>query len=218
MLKGNTPVTDDSNRYNGCMQETIIDLIRHGQPEGGSVYRGHTIDDPLSKLGWSQMWQAVGDFAPWQQVVTSPMQRCHSFAEQLALKHTLPLSTEKRFEEVGFGSWEGLSRKQIQENNPQEYKDFYHDPINCRPSGAEPITDFIDRVRCAYEDTLQQHAGQHCLIVAHAGVIRAIIAHVTHAAPIGLYRIQVKNAGISRIRHGQYGSMLDFHNTSLVDT
>ena len=45
------------------MDDTIIDLIRHGQPQGGSVYRGHGVDDPLSELGWQQMWKAVGDTA-----------------------------------------------------------------------------------------------------------------------------------------------------------
>ena len=197
------------------MQETIIDLIRHGQPEGGSVYRGHGIDDPLSELGWSQMWKAIGDSSPWQQIITSPMQRCHAFAKQLADKHTLPLAIDDRFKEVGFGSWEGRSRTDIQQSNQKEYDDFYRDPIHCRPAGAEPIDDFIHRVSCAFEDVIRQYSGQHCLIVAHAGVIRAVVAHVTHSAPIGLYRIQVKNAGMSRIRHGQYGSMLEHHNGSM---
>ena len=199
------------------MQNTIIDLIRHGQPEGGSVYRGHGIDDPLSELGWSQMWDAVGNAAPWQQIISSPMQRCRAFAEQLAHKHSLPMAIDDRFKEVGFGNWEGRNRKDIQATNQKEYDDFYNDPVNCRPAGAEPIDDFIHRVSMAYEDVLRSYPGQHCLIVAHAGVIRAVVAHVTHSAPIGLYRIQVKNAGISRIRHGQYGSMLDFHNSTLAE-
>ena len=38
---------------------TVIDLIRHGEPEGGKRYRGQ-IDHPLSATGWQQMWDAVG--------------------------------------------------------------------------------------------------------------------------------------------------------------
>ena len=37
------------------MSDTVIDLIRHGEPVGGRRYRGH-IDDPLSERGWQQMW------------------------------------------------------------------------------------------------------------------------------------------------------------------
>ena len=198
------------------MQETIIDLIRHGQPEGGSIYRGHGIDDPLSELGWTQMWRAVGEQAPWQQIISSPMRRCHAFAQRLAERHDLPLAVDERFKEVGFGSWEGRNRVEIREQDRQAYDNFYLDPVHCRPPGAEPLTVFTDRVRRAYEDVLQNYTGQHCLIVAHAGVIRAMIAHVTHATPLGLYRIQVSNAGVSRIRHGRYGSMLEFHNNGTV--
>lgn len=197
------------------MNETIIDFIRHGQPEGGSVYRGHGIDDPLSELGWQQMWLAVGESAPWQQIISSPMLRCRAFAEALAEKHQLPVSIDERFKEVGFGSWEGRNRSEIKQNNRAEYDAFYHDPVNSRPVGAEPIATFTHRVSQALADTIQHYQGQHCLVVAHAGVIRAIVAHVTHAAPIGLYRIQVKNAGISRIRQTQYGNMLECHNTSM---
>ncbi len=200
------------------MQETIIDFIRHGQPEGGSIYRGHGVDDPLSELGWSQMWTAVGDAAPWQQIISSPMQRCRAFAEALAEKHKLPLTIDDRFKEVGFGSWEGRQRAELKKNHFEEYDAFYRDPINCRPAGAEKLDGFMQRVSAAVDDTIQKYTGKHCLVVAHAGVIRAVVAHVTHAAPIGLYRIQVKNAGISRIRHGRYGSMLEFHNSSMRES
>lgn len=199
------------------MKETIIDFIRHGQPEGGSVYRGHGVDDPLSELGWQQMWQAVGEAHPWQQIISSPMQRCNAFAEQLAAKYNLPVKIDDRFKEVGFGCWEGRSRAAIKQDNQAEYDAFYTDPINSRPAGAEPVQEFTSRVSAALQDVINNYKGQHCLVVAHAGVIRAVVAHVIHAEPEGLYRIQVKNAGISRIRHGQYGSILEFHNSSLPD-
>ena len=189
-----------------------MDLIRHGQPQGGSVYRGHTIDDPLSELGWQQMWQAVEHSTSWDAIISSPMLRCREFAFELANRNQIPVVIDERFKEVGFGSWEGRSRTAIQDANPAEYDDFYRDPINCRPIGAEPIDDFIQRVTRAYNEALSEYQGQHCLIVAHAGVIRAIVAHVLHAEAIGLYKIQVNNASISRISHDHYGSKLEFLN------
>ena len=32
------------------MTDTIIDLIRHGEPEGGRAYRGNNIDDPCKRV------------------------------------------------------------------------------------------------------------------------------------------------------------------------
>lgn len=42
-------------------RDTIIDLIRHGEPEGGRMIRGQGVDHPLGALGWAQMCAAVGE-------------------------------------------------------------------------------------------------------------------------------------------------------------
>jgi len=195
--------------------ETLIDLIRHGQPVGGNLYRGHGIDDPLNETGWEQMWDAVGDDAPWQAVVTSPLRRCLDFANALASRHGLPVSVEERFREVGFGSWEGRSRPEIQQNSPQEFEAFYRDPVNNRPPGAENLIDFQRRVGTAYDAVVSTYAGGHTLIVTHAGVIRAIIALNLRTDPAGMHRIHVPNACVSRIRHGRFGARLEFINRKL---
>ena len=197
--------------------ETIIDLIRHGEPEGGRAFRGHSIDDPLSENGWQQMWDAVGEDLPWDQIITSPLERCQAFAEALMDVYKIPCETEDNFKEVGFGSWEGRTPDQIKEDNLQEYEKFYLDPVNKRPKGAEDLNKFIKRVKTAYENTIDKHQGKHILIVAHAGVNRAIIANALHTAPIGLYRIKVNNAGISRLKHDHLGDHLLYHNVQLAD-
>ncbi len=198
-------------------QYTLVDLIRHGQPQGGNLYSGHKIDDPLSDKGWQQMRDAIDDKAPWNQIITSPMQRCQDFARAISEQHQIPLTIEQDFREVGFGSWEGKTREQLKADRLQEYEDFYRDPVNCRPPGAEALDAFIERVTTAYEKQLQQHNGQHILIVAHAGVMRAIIGLTLHTAPIGLYRIKVYNAGLSRIQYDQHGGHLLHHNARLRD-
>jgi alpha-ribazole phosphatase len=199
----------------GNVRDITIDLIRHGEPVGGRRYRGHGIDDPLSETGWAQMWEAIGEAAPWDRIVSSPLQRCRAFAEALASRQGIPVTLEPRFSEIGFGSWEVRGPAEIQASNRAEYEAFHTDPVNRRPPGAEPLDGFIMRVVTAYTAVLRNPGGQHCLIVAHAGVIRAIIAHVLQASPVSLYRIKVDNAGVTRIRHGRYGGKLEFHNVAL---
>lgn len=196
------------------MPDTIIDLIRHGEPVGGRAYRGHNIDDPLSELGWQQMWDAVARHCPWSHIVSSPMLRCRDFAEALAKRHGLDVSIDERLQEVGFGEWEGKSPEQLQQQRPAEYAAFYADPVNRRPPGAEGLEGFIKRVVAAYAYLLEHYAGRHVLVVTHAGVIRAVIAHVVHAAPRGMYRIKVNNAGITRVRVTPRGAMLEYHNST----
>lgn len=194
------------------MNETVLDFIRHGQPEGRSTYRGNGVDDPLSEAGWAQMWAALDVSPPWDHVVTSPLVRCLEFARALVDKYQLPLAIEERLKEVGFGSWEGRTREEIKANNPGEYEAFYQDPVNNRPVGAEPLGDFFQRVASACEDIVKSQQGQHILLVVHAGVIRAVMSHLLFIPPAVAYRIKIDNAGITRFSINSSGVNLVFHN------
>ncbi len=198
------------------MSQRQIDFIRHGMPEGGRCYRGSGVDDVLSEAGWSQMWQAVGEVAHWRQIVTSPMRRCREFAQALGQRHGLPVTVEKGFAEVGFGDWEGLAPDEIQDRQPKLWRDFHRDPVRCRPCGAEDLHDFGRRVALAFERLLHQPEAHDILVIAHAGVIRAVLGHVLQAAPEAWYRVQVDNAGISRFQQDQQGVRLIFHNRTAI--
>lgn len=200
-----------------AITETIVDLIRHGEPVGGRRYRGNAIDDPLTEKGWSQMWNAIGEYNSWQQIITSPLQRCQMFARALGKRHDINVTVEPRFKEVGFGIWEGLTHDEIKVNRTSEYHAFLKDPVNHRPQGAEKLDDFIQRVVSAFDETIVRYHNQHCLIVAHAGVIRALVARTVHAAPTGLYRIKISNGGITRLRHTEANEILEFLNGKLTD-
>lgn len=205
-----------SSNSSAKMTDTIIDLIRHGEPVGGRAFRGNKIDDPLSETGWQQMWAAIGDAHPWSHIISSPLTRCRAFAEALAEKYGLPVTVDERLKEVGFGSWEGYTPEQLKQDRLEEYTAFYADPVNARPAGAEPLDDFMQRVSLAYQHIVTEFNGQHVLVVAHAGVMRAVIAHVLGAEPGGMYRIKVKNAGITRIQHDGHHGVLEFHNGTLA--
>ncbi len=198
------------------MPDTIVDLIRHGEPAGGQRYRGHRVDDPLTEKGWSQMWNSVGEYQKWTHIITSPLQRCNAFALSLGKRLNIPVIVESRFKEVGFGLWEGLSHDEIRNNRAEEFQAFITDPVNCRPQGAEPLDTFLQRVNLAYEDIIELNQNHHYLIVAHAGVIRAIIARTVHLAPSGFYRIKISNGGVTRIRHTTTGPILELLNGKLA--
>lgn len=194
------------------MSQTILDYLRHGEPEGGSKYRGHNVDDPLSERGWSQMRDTVQHLDGWSRILSSPMQRCRAFAEWLGEQRGLPVEIVDNLKEVGFGSWEGATRAELLNRRADEYHAFYADPVNNRPAGAEPLQAFGQRVAEAYEQAAGHYPGEHLLIVAHAGVMRATLGHVTAAPALNWYRAAVDNAAISRFAHDGQRSRLLLHN------
>lgn len=180
---------------------TQIDIIRHGEPEGGRRYRGHGVDDPLSEKGWQQMWQAMPQNPPWQHIVSSPLARCRQFAEALALKLGVPCSIEDNLKEIGFGIWEGRTPADIEANEGDSLKRFIKDPLHNRPQGAEPLEPFAERVWEVYLQQLKLHQGQHILLVAHAGVIRAITSRILGMPLDAVYsKLKVEYAAIARTR------------------
>ena len=191
---------------------TLFDFLRHGEPVGGSRYRGSGIDDPLSDLGWQQVRNTTSAVTGWQRIITSPLRRCTEFAHWLAEQHGLPLETQDDLREVGFGEWEGITRVQLRQDRRAEYDAFYQDPVGRRPPGAEPLDAFSARVSAVIEHLLETYPGEDLLIVAHAGVIRAALGYVTQAPAVNWYRTAVDNAAITRIAKDKHGLRLIAHN------
>ena len=62
-----------------------LDLLRHGETELGGGLRG-SLDDALTANGWVQMREAVVARGPWDRLISSPLQRCARFAEELGAR------------------------------------------------------------------------------------------------------------------------------------
>ena len=201
------------------MLETTIDLIRHGEPEGGHKIRG-ALDDPLSELGWSQMHAAVGTQRPWTRLVSSPLSRCRHFAEHLSQQTGLALELNPEFREISFGVWEGLTTAELMAQDATALQRYWRDPAKHAPENAEPSQAFLARVHRAWDVLLEQQRGEHVLLVCHGGVIRAILSGVLGMPQEKMWSIDVPYANVSRIvyRHLPDGSslaQLRFHQAAL---
>ncbi len=193
---------------------TTIDLLRHGEPEGGARYRGSR-DDPLSARGWEQMRAAVGDRRPWQQIISSPLVRCADFARELAARHAIPLEIMPNLQEMSFGAWEGRTAAEIMVDTPRALELFWRDPLNNPPPQGESLLACDRRVATAWKTLLSKHAGHHVLVVAHGGIIRLVLRQVLQIPLQCLYRLEVPYATLSQVRVHGYGTeahpLLAFH-------
>ena len=200
-------------------ETTIIDIIRHGEPEGGSKYRGH-IDDPLSERGWAQMRAAVDGRNEWQQIVSSDLSRCAAFADEVAAKLTIPVESSAQFRELNFGDWEGMTAKEIMAKDEVALFSFWQDPLNNTPPNAEPLADFQQRIDSAWDEMISNHRGKHILLVGHAGMMRILLLKALGMSLDGFYRFDPRNATIIRIRvdsgrHGESYSQLVFEGPAI---
>lgn len=184
------------------MSRRLMDLLRHGEVQGGPCFRGQR-DDPLAELGWQQMQAALRDLAErqgarWDVVVTSPARRCQDFAARLATERQLPLRIEPALSERDFGAWEGLRASEIP---LVELSAFWADPQAFTPAGAEPFADFRRRIAATWQalaETETETTRQ--LVITHGGAIRVILGEVLGLADSALLLLEVPPACLTRLR------------------
>lgn len=164
------------------MTDTIIDLVRHGKPDGAAALYGRT-DIALSSLGWQQLQQTCQVLAP-SLVLTSPLRRCADFATDWAQQRQLPCRRVPLLQEFDFGEWDGipfdtlLGEYRADDPGWQLLEAFGRTPATHTPPGSESLQDFHDRVVMGWQQLLAECAGEQVLLVCHAGVIRMILAHL----------------------------------------
>ena len=197
---------------------TVVDLLRHGEPEGGQKFRG-SVDDPLSQRGWAQMQNAVGDYQGWEIILSSPLIRCAAFADQLAQRLKCSLSIVPAFQEISFGIWEGRAVAEVNDTDPVALGQFWRDPVGCPIPGGEPLADFDRRISTAWDALLEEYRGRHVLLVTHGGVIRMVLRRLLDMPLQRIWRMEAPFASLSRMRvHVTAGSEphLVFHNGRLA--
>ncbi|CAH0272487.1 histidine phosphatase family protein [Pseudomonas mediterranea] len=168
-----------------------LDLLRHGETELGGGLRG-SLDDALTARGWEQMHAAVATDGPWDRLVSSPLQRCARFAEQLGSRLNLPVHLDADLQELHFGAWEGRSAAALMDTDAEALGRFWADPYAFTPPDGEPVLAFSTRVLAAVERLHAAYAGQRVLLVSHGGVMKLLLAQAR-----GLPREQLLNVEVT---------------------
>ena len=198
---------------------TVIDLLRHGDVEGGRKYRGQ-LDDPLSELGWQQLRSSTNKKQDWQYIITSPLKRCAAFAEELAQAHELPLNTKNEFQEISFGLWEGKTAEELLSTEAEYIKEYWNNPIKTTPPQGENLLEFEKRIINAWKNVLTEFQGKHVLLISHAGVMRVILCHILGMSLTELFKLEVGLAKASRIQiehaDGESWPRLIFHGSEFI--
>lgn len=176
-----------------------LDLLRHGETELGGGLRG-SLDDALTTKGWEQMRTAVLEKGGWDRLVSSPLQRCARFADELGARLNVPVSLEKDLQELHFGAWEGQSAAALMDTDAEALGLFWADPYSFTPPGGERVSDFSDRVLDAVARMHQTYAGERVLLISHGGVMRLLLARARGLPREQLLNVEVGHGGLFSLK------------------
>lgn len=157
----------------GQRSHTRLILARHGQTDYNRDARLQgQIDIPLNSTGREQAAElatAMERIRP-DVIVSSPLRRAVDTAEATGERLGIPVRTDARLLERGFGPWEGLTADEITERWPQEYADFRS---HRRVVGldVEDRQDVSDRFADACRELVAESPEKTVLVVAHGAAI-----------------------------------------------
>jgi len=205
-------------------RSVTIDLLRHGEVAAPPAFFGST-DIALSPLGIQQMKNSIrletlrAEQAPWDIIISSPRQRCWNVAEHVSEQLKIPIRKENNLREIHFGQWDGLSAKEIEEQDPKIFQRYIDNPFEFTPPEGENVHDFRARVRSSFDEIKTTHLDQRILIVTHSGVLRSILCDILNSPASTLFSIDCPYACYSQVKHyyhpQQQSDQLITHNSRL---
>jgi alpha-ribazole phosphatase len=131
----------------------------------------------------STIQQYVAGGTNWDVIFSSPLQRCHVFAINLAEQLEIPLQLNMHIKEMYFGDWEGISTQSIYENEPELLANFWQFPTKYHAPNGESLEQFLQRVQVGFDEIHTQmkiHQWNRGLVVTHGGVIKLLTCLARH--------------------------------------
>jgi len=171
------------------MPTTRLILIRHGETlwNLGQRYQGH-LDSPLTDAGVLQSGALASRLIghAFSALYSSDLGRALQTAEIIAKRTGHIPRTDSRLRERHLGIFQGLSKREIQQKYPEEYALYKSGgPAHVVPNG-ESAAQACARILDCLKELARRHPGESIVVVAHGGVLSALLVHslgVSSGAP-----------------------------------
>ena len=200
------------------MSRKKILLVRHGETEWNSLSRFQgQIDIPLNDEGLRQARRLSARFEGWgpSVIYSSPLSRARKTAELIAVGASqAPFVLLDGLAEMGFGSWEGRSIREVESEDPGRFKEWMNSPFECPPPEGEPHGLLEKRVRESLEE-ITSAEGERMVVVSHGGILRIILALLFDIPLSTVWRMRVTNCSVTGVHMKKDRYSLAFLNDDL---
>lgn len=169
-------------KQGGEMRETEFFLMRHAKTEWNLTKRIQgQANSPLSREGEEQAkrWAGLLKEIGVQGIITSDLGRAKQTARPIAANLSVPVETDERLREQDWGEWTGDTLRGLQERIPEELENQVASGWEFCPPGGESRLTVWERSRRALISAAEERPGEKLLVIAHQGVIKALVYRLT---------------------------------------
>src|SRR5437764_10436737 len=184
------------------MKKQTLLLIRHGQTTWNVEHRlpGHLSGVELNDTGRQQAARLADALTviPISAIISSPLERAHETASIIAQQYKLEIQLEPDLMDIELGRWTGQSYDELSKSDPA-WKAFVKDPT-VGPNDVETFPHVQERAVAAVERWCKLDSiGAYPAFVAHADVVKLLIAHYTGLEARRAGSFMIDNASVSLI-------------------
>lgn len=181
------------------MKQTLL-FIRHGESTWNAerILPGQLPGIPLNDRGREQAVRLAESLCdiPLSAIISSPLERASETAEIVAHGRGLSIQYDAELMDTNIGNWAGQKYDELPKTDPA-WKAYVQNPT-VAPEGVETFPEVqqralaaVDRWRC--KDSI----GEYPAFVAHADVIKLLIAHYMNLDAGKAGSIYIENASVS---------------------
>ncbi len=181
--------------------------MRHGRTELDRHLIGRT-NVALSEDGWRATRRQI-ERLEWAMVVTSPLKRAQAAAFEASDRAGTKLRIDPDWAEMDFGAWDGLETEVIRRDHARAFRDFYNDPSAHPPPGGETWDALKTRIDRGLRAALADPGASPCLVMTHAGAIRAALAVACGLERSSLWCFRIAHSAVLTldVRHDERGGL-----------
>ena len=185
-------------------KKTEVIFIRHGETDfnRARLYFGH-LDPDLNETGIEQLRKAKILFEKREKmpdvVFSSDLKRCSQSMEILEIDEETEKILTEDLREINFGIFEGKTYEEIKNKYPEKVEKMKNDWRNFKADKGESINEMMLRVAEKMNEIINQYRNKKILVVAHAGVIQALISYYLFGNLDGYWKFKINNGSITKL-------------------
>ena len=182
-------------------------LIRHGETTANSEKRfAGVMDVSLTPKGELQAEQAGEKLktVEFDAFYCSDLKRAMDSATIIGKYQTLKPTVLSELREMNFGIWEGKRMAEIKDQDSVLLDKWFKDFDNFVVPSGESVKEMFERVTKAYKKIIEPYNMDDDVkiaIIAHGGVIQALLSYLCYGDNTGYWRFRVDNCGINTIEY-----------------
>jgi alpha-ribazole phosphatase len=173
------------------MTSFALHLLRHGEPAIAGRRLGRT-DCAATPAGIAACVEQVSELGI-EAIIASDLVRARAAAEAIGQRLGLSIAIDRRWRELDFGAWDGLSSAEI---DGDALGRFWEDPDAHAPPEGERWSSLLARVA----EAIGALPPRSTLIVTHGGAMRAALAHLCGFSQRQLWAFELPYAALLSLR------------------